>query len=217
MGNDLRVSNVARVSMGKWKEAFDAKDERLIHYLSSHDHWTPFAHCMVSIRETVPIFVARQRFKHTIGFVYNEESRRYVDDDPKFYHPSEWRARAENVKQGSSSEIIDLTKYYIQDAEPTGWFDDYTLEELLMEGYQRDLLLYQRMIKVGVAPEMARMVLPQSMMTSYIVTGSLYAWANAFRLRSDTHAQKEIQYLAEKWNTIINPLFPCAWKELTDA
>lgn len=200
MGDDLRVANAARVSMGKWKSEFDGKDERLLHYLSSHNHWTPFAHSVVSIRETVPIFVARQRFKHTIGFVYNEESRRYVDDDPTFYRPEVWRGRAENVKQGSGDNL-----------------DDPVLVEIYNELADSCRIVYKCFISRNVAPEQARMVLPQSMMTSYVVTGSLYAWANAYRLRSDSHAQKEIRDLAAIWNTLISPLFPCAWKELTNA
>lgn len=199
MGDDLRVANAARVSMGKWKREFDGKDERLLHYLASHNHWTPFAHSVVSIRETVPIFVARQRFKHTVGFVYNEESRRYVDDAPTFYRPSAWRARAENVKQGSSDEILT----------------DPILMEVYDEFCDSAETVYRLLLSRNVAPEQARMVLPQSMMTSYIVTGSLYAWANAYRLRSDAHAQKEIRDLASIWNNLISPLFPCAWKELT--
>lgn len=200
MGDDLRVANAARVSMGKWKEEFDGKDEGLLHYLASHNHWTPFAHSVISIRETVPIFVARQRFKHTIGFVYNEESRRYVDDDPTFYKPDAWRARAENVKQGSGE---NLDKDWL--------FGDYEWVTSLTRDF------YNHFLKAGMAPEQARMILPQSMMTSYVVTGSLYAWANAYKLRSDSHAQKEIRDLAAIWNTLISPLFPCAWKELINA
>lgn len=200
MGDDLRVANAARVSMGKWKSEFDGKDAGLLHYLASHNHWTPFAHSVISIRETVPIFVARQRFKHTIGFVYNEESRRYVDDNPTFYKPSAWRARAENVKQGSGD---NLDKEWL--------FNDYEWITTLTSDF------YRHFLKAGMAPEQARMILPQGMMTSYIVTGSLYAWANAYNLRSDAHAQKEIRDLAVIWNELISPLFPCAWKELINA
>lgn len=215
MGDDLRVANAARVSMGKWKDEFDGKDERLLHYLSTHNHWTPFAHGVVSIRETVPIFVARQRFKHIVGFVYNEVSRRYVDDTPTFYQVDSWRGRAENVKQGSSDEVINLGERRVFSIDDFYGWNDYTVEDLLREHYARTVLLYESLLKNGVAPEQARMVLPQSMMTSYIVTGSLYAWANAYRLRSDAHAQKEIRDLASIWNELISPLFPCAWKELT--
>lgn len=200
MGDDLRVANAARVSMGKWKDEFDAKDERLLHYLADHNHWTPFAHSVVSLRETVPIFVARQRSKHMVGFVYNEVSRRYVDTPPTFYKPSEWRQRADNVKQGSSDQVLEDKWISLQ-------YQDF---------HDTVLNFYEELLKDRVAPEQARMILPQSMMTSYVVTGSLYAWARAYALRSDPHAQKEIQELASHWNDIIQPLFPHAWKELTN-
>lgn len=204
MGDDLRVANAARVSMGKWKDEFTTGDERLVGYLARHNHWTPFGHCIVSLREKVPIFVARQRFKHTVGFVYNEVSRRYVDAPPTFYRPTEWRGRAENVKQGSGDRLSnDSVHKWVSSA-----YEQYI---------KRCALAYEDFLDTGIAPEQARMVLPQSMMTEYIVTGSLYAWARAYHLRSDSHAQKEIRDLASLWNDIIQPLFPTSWKELTNA
>lgn len=213
MGDDLRVANAARVSFDKesqWGELYwdDTpkslleKDEKLISYLAIHNHFTPFTHCVVTLRETVPIFVARQRFKHTVGFSYNEVSRRYVDDDPEFYYPEGWRKRADNKKQGSSDQLI----------EEDVWAD-YNYRELMLQCDD----FYTQLIEAGVAPEQARMVLPQSMYTSYYVTGSLAAWARAYKLRSDSHAQKEIQHLAAMWNNIIQPLFPISWKALTNA
>jgi thymidylate synthase (FAD) len=205
MGSDLTVVNAARVSFDK-EGTLDAdgclsyKDEKLIHYLSSHDHFTPFTHCTVTLRETVPIFVARQRFKHTVGFSYNEVSRRYVDETPKFFIPKVWRKRAENKKQGSSEEASEYT-------------DNYSA---LYKDYMFDIIdMYEHMIKDGIAPEQARMVLPQSMYTSYYVTGSLAAWARAYKLRSDPHAQAEIQELASIWSTLISPLYPVSWMALT--
>jgi thymidylate synthase (FAD) len=204
MGSDLTVVNAARVSFDKescWREVGEPSllypnDEKLIGYLARHNHWTPFGHCVVTLRETVPIFVARQRFKHTIGFTYNEVSRRYVDDEPKFFHPIAWRSRAKNKKQGSSDEEADIGRL------------DYNLFLETCKGF------YNGLLSKGVAPEQARMVLPQSMYTSYYVTGSLAAWIRAYKLRSDPHAQKEIQDLAHMWNEIINPLFPHSWKAL---
>jgi thymidylate synthase (FAD) len=152
---------------------------------------------MVTVRESVPIFVARQRFKHTVGFVYNEVSRRYVDDQPEFYTPTFWRGRAENKKQGSSDEVIS--------------FDTTIYNNRITDCVHT----YYALLDAGVAPEQARMVLPQSMYTSYYVTGSLAAWARAYNLRSDPHAQQEIQDLAKQWDEIMNPLFPVSWQELT--
>lgn len=219
MGNDLRVANAARVSFNKESQEFTFRvnkskgsDEGLIEYLSNHNHFTPFTHCFITMRETVPIFVARQRFKHMIGFSYNEVSRRYVDDTPEFFYPDNWRKRPEgSAKQGSSNEIITHLDFI-------GRFDD--TDEI--NSHYRRLLehacdLYERMIDSGVAPEQARMVLPQSMLTSYYVSGSLYAWARAYLLRKDPHAQKEIEMLADQWDEIIQPLFPNSWNTLTNA
>jgi len=162
-------------------------------------HWSPFAHAMITMRETVPIFVARQRFKHTVGFSYNEVSRRYVDDTPEFYYPREWRSRpVGGIKQGSGGK-------HHYDA---GWHAQYHRH------CEQCLAMYQAMIADGVAPEQARMVLPQSMLTTYWVTGSLYAWANAYIQRSDPHAQLEIQELAKQWDSIIRPLYPVSWSAL---
>lgn len=218
MGDDLTVVNSARVSFNKISTEFTTReqkpkgsDEGLIDYLSKHDHWTPFSQPQIQMREKVPIIVARQRFKHMVGFTYNEVSRRYVDDDPEFFVPLQWRARPDgSVKQGSSEEVIthivDASHHceYLVDIH-----EAYT--DFLAEAEE----LYKRMIKTGVAPEMARMVLPQSMYTEYVVTGSLAAWARAYKQRVDSHAQKEIQNLATQWGEIIEPLFPYSWRALT--
>lgn len=214
MGDDLRVVNAARVSFAKEATTFGEKDERLLRYLATHDHWTPFAHGMVTLREKVPIFVARQRFKHTVGFTYNEVSRRYVDDQPEFFIPDRWRSRPDgSVKQGS----IDVEP-------PEVWAKLYKGEDLKAVtdklGYNDILELcetwYRKAIKLGYAPEQARMVLPQSMYTEYYTTGSLAAFARAYTLRSDPHAQQEIQELAKEWDCLIRPLFPVSWSALVD-
>ncbi len=215
MGDDLMVVNAARVSFDKeseWEYEIDGtfttveitqslseRDDRLVNYLAKHGHWTPFSHPQITLRETVPIFVARQRFKHVVGFSYNEVSRRYVDSIPEFYEPKIWRARAENKKQGSSDKPVE-----------DKWVPAYWIEvtETCMNAYTK-------MLQAGVAPEQARMLLPQCMYTSYYVTGSLAAWARAYTLRSSPDAQREIQELAAQWNSIIEPLFPVSWKALT--
>lgn len=221
MGSDLTVVNAARVSFDKeseWVspiphgyglEHLAEKDVKLIKYLATHNHWTPFSHVQITMRETVPIFVARQRFKHVVGFTYNEVSRRYVDDEPTFYVPDVWRKAAENKKQGSSDEIVGEVKnttFYVLD------------EDVYYAEYIRQCtLMYNSMLDAGVAPEQARMVLPQSMLTSYYVTGSLAAWARAYQLRIDPHAQKEIQDLAKQWDDIIGGIqeLKHSWNALT--
>lgn len=213
LGSDLTVANAARVSFDSesdWEVDDDGgvdlpfRDQKLIKYLATHNHWTPFSHCMITLRETVPIFVARQRFKHMVGFTYNEISRRYVDSDPAFYTPDTWRGRAENKKQGSS------------DVTFTG-----NLEKTIDHLYEKALDIcegsYRAMLASGVAPEQARMVLPQSMYTSYYVTGSLAAFARAYKLRSSLDSQLEIQTLATQWHTTIQPLYPHSWSALVNA
>tara|TARA_R110002012_G_scaffold75735_1_gene191273 strand:+ start:1820 stop:2515 length:696 start_codon:yes stop_codon:yes gene_type:complete len=212
-GTDLTVVNSARVSFDKesdWNKDIPAigiqelkeSDVKLINYLAQHNHFTPFTHCTITLRENVPLFVARQRFKHMVGFSYNEVSRRYVDSSPEFYEPKEWRRRASNAKQGSSNETVDISKgAYMNEYQKALKTSEWT---------------YNHLLRLGVCPEQARMVLPQSMYTSYYVTGSLYAFARAYNLRSDPHAQQEIQYLASLWDKIINVLYPTSWAALTN-
>jgi thymidylate synthase (FAD) len=235
LGSDLTIVNAARVSMDKESEwdwydekgnfrengVLSEKDQKLIKYLARENHFTPFTHAVITVRETVPIFVARQRFKHQIGFTYNEVSRRYVDDTPEFYTPDVWRSRPEgSVKQGSGEEEIkpDMMKDILYvDRTYEG---DFGRTEGTWFGYEDIIELckdwYKNAIENGVAPEQARMVLPQSMMTSYYCTGSLSAFARAYKLRIDPHAQKEIRDLAEQWDQIIRRLYPHSWSALVD-
>ncbi len=220
MGSDLTVVNAARVSFDKHVDDLDRKDEKLIRYLATHGHWTPFGHPMVTLRETVPIFVARQRFKHMVGFCYNEVSRRYVKDQPEFYMPDAWRSNPKNVKQGSSQ--TKTIEYINPLLDPRGRkftfpeiLDEYRVSARVELLYRTSLRLYEEMLEAGVCAEQARMVLPQGMMTSYYVTGSLAAWARAYHLRSEATAQKEIRDLASLWDEKIGPLFPVSWSELT--
>jgi thymidylate synthase (FAD) len=218
MGDDLRVANAARVSFDKQHEIFTYRedvpkgsDEGIINYLATHNHFTPFTHGMVTLRETVPIFVARQRFKHTVGFSYNEVSRRYVDSPPEFYTPESWRKRAENKKQGSLEEPITSNVY----CNIHEWF---TSPEAVYDTFINIAEnTYNALIEAGVAPEQARMVLPQSMYTSYYVTGSLAAFARAYNLRTTDDAQYEIRELATQWDKIIRPLFPISWEALANS
>ena len=212
MGTDLSVVNAARVSFNKesfynFSEGFadlEERDSKLIKYLANHNHFTPFTHCTITMRERVPIFVARQRFKHVIGFSYNEISRRYVSYNAETYTPDEWRKAASNKKQGSSDETVDINP-------------NNQIVDIYQQAIDSALWTYDRLIQKGVCPEQARMVLPQSTYTEYYVTGSLYAWARAFNLRSSSDAQKEIQDLAWKWDEILMEKFPYSWVALTEA
>lgn len=228
MGDDLMVVNAARVSFdkesklervpvgdeyGSYYEDLSERDTKLIRYLASHNHWTPFSHPQITLRETVPIFVARQRFKHMVGFTYNEVSRRYVDSEPEFFTPEVWRKRAENKKQGSTDEAVVILRSRILRSRMHG---DQTVHDAVERLNYHALELYQEMLDRGVCPEQARMVLPQSMYTSYYVTGSLAAWARFYNQRTDEHAQTEIRDLAVQCGRIIGPLFPVSWGALTD-
>ena len=155
------------------------------------------------MREKVPLFVARQRFKHTVGFSYNEVSRRYVDYEPEFYIPEDWRAKADDRKQGSLDDAVDINSNNLM-------VDEYK------QSIDKSKWTYEHLLRLGVCPEQARMVLPQSMYTEYFVTGSLYAWSRAYLLRSSETAQKEIRELAEEWHNIIIKLFPQSWVSLTN-
>jgi len=199
MGSDLTVVNAARVSFAKHHERFIDKDEKLIAYLAKHNHWTPFGHPQIQFRISAPIFVARQLVKHQIGLVWNEMSRRYVDDTPICYIPDKWRKRAENKKQGSSEEFAPLTSNDTQ---------------YIIDTHMNAIGLYERLIGKGVAPEQARMVLPQSTYTEWYWTGSLYAFIRVCILRTSDDAQKETRDIAEQISCIIKDLYPISYKYL---
>ena len=203
MGSDLTVVNAARVSFAK-ESTMDGneladKDVKLINYLAKHQHWSPFAHTFLQYRIKAPIFVARQLVKHQVGLSWNEVSRRYVDDDPEFYLPKDWRGRAENVKQGSSDNPVSDSKII------TNW---------VISAYQEADFQYREMLKCGVAPELARMVLPQATYTEWYWSGSLYAFARVCKQRLDAHAQKETREVAEQIAAHAERIFPVSWNAL---
>jgi len=198
-GFDIDVANAARVSFNKQAEALSDSEVRLIDYLARHEHWTPFAHVGAQFRIKAPIFVARQLVKHQIGLVWNEVSRRYVSDPPEFWMPDVWRGKPVNAKQGSTGT-----------ASHQGSWKGLT-EQLL----RRAADLYDHMIEEGVAPEQARMVLPQSTMTEWIWTGSLMAWSRVCNLRLDPHAQQECADVAKKISGLMKQAFPVSWDALT--
>ena len=217
MGSDLSVVNAARVSFSKRKELIDQGDEKLIKYLADHDHWSPFGHTTLQFLIKAPIFVARQLVKHQVGLVWNEVSRRYVDDDPEFYSPEIWRFRADNIKQGSDKEgVLD------ERLDRKIWFVDGVSRAIDQttstpkEVYYTCMKTYEALLALNICPEQARMVLPQAMYTSYYVTGSLAAFARAYNLRSEDTAQEEIKELSTEWDKIIGKLFPESWKALTN-
>jgi len=202
MGSDLSVVNSARVSFGKQSELvcidrqkgkyiLKEKDVNLIRYLAKHQHKSPFNHAFATFHVKAPIFVARQLQKHEY-MPWNEISRRYVDSEPEFYEPVVWRGRSEDKKQGSYG-IVDLK------TKPT---------------HQYALQTYHNLLSDGVAPEQARMVLPQSMYTEWYWSGSLYAFSKMCSLRLKNDAQLETQVVAKQISSVMKDLYPFSWKAL---
>ena len=211
MGSDLMIVNAARVSFAKessWEYNdsefavghLSEKDKRLIKYLAKNNHWTPFAHPQISLHIKAPVFIRTQCFKHKIGFVENEISRRYVKDKPEYYTPFWRNAPTDGAKQGSSG----FFKY----------------PEELSNKYQNicddSVEMYLSLIDDGVAPEQARAVLPQSVYTEWYWTGSLSAFARFYKQRLDNHAQWEIQQYAAAIDKIISYIFPESWRVLIE-
>lgn len=195
MGSDLSVVNAARVSFHKFHTEIQDNDPKLINYLAAHNHWSPFAHAFLSFRIKAPIFVARQLVKHQVGLAWNEVSRRYVDDEPEFYFPDVWRGKPVNAKQGSSDTLIAVD----------GWAH---------EAVGITLVAYNQLLERGVAPEQARMVLPQNTMTEWIWSGSLMAFARVCKLRLDPHAQQETRDAVQMINDQVPKSFVHSWKAL---
>lgn len=201
-GNDLTVVNAARVSLGKHTDEFTEKDAKLIKYLADHEHTSPFFHPQARFRLRMPIWMAREWFRHTIGFARNEVSRRYVDEPPTFHVPEELRTRAPNKKQGSNDDVHPQNAILRQSMK---------LSCQLAEEAYLDLL------GRGVCPEQARMVLPQNMMTEFIETGSLAAYARLCHLRLGSDAQKEIRDVAWEVSVLLETAFPSSWPVLMKA
>jgi thymidylate synthase (FAD) len=202
MGDDLMVVNAARVSFAKESTEFKEQDGKLINYLAKHNHISPFFHPQIQFRIKMPIFVAREWYRHQIGFSRNEVSRRYVSDTPECWDPTadEFRAKDEKVKQGSKDEPVELAD---------------TAKNLYATSTRISLEAYDELLKLGVAPEIARTVLPQSMYTEFIETGSLAAYARLFKLRTSPDAQREIQKYARELGKLLEEKFPVSWKALT--
>ena len=204
MGSDLTVCNAARVSFGKetewdyeesdaysFKQHLKKKDEKLIRYLAKHKHISPFGHCFASFHIKAPVFVARQLVKHKF-LRWNEVSRRYVDSEPEFYVPDTYRGRSLDKKQGSAGKVT------VSD----NGFNEIALTE------------YEYLLDLGVCPEQARMVLPQSMMTEWYWSGSLDAFADMCKLRCASDTQAETQEVAKQISVNMHKLFPVSWMAL---
>jgi thymidylate synthase (FAD) len=207
--NNNLVKFLARgMASGKWEELLNSM-ENITTQESAHDlavylrsipeHWIPFAHPHITLRMGAPVPIRTQCFKHKIGFVESEESRRYISSTPVVYIPEHFRSAAANVKQGSAG-IHPKSDH---------WLEHYK------DAVKLCVARYEHMIADGVCPEQARFILPQGTEVNWVWTGSLYAFANFYNQRSDSHAQQEIQDLAEQVDAIIAPLYPISWAALT--
>ena len=197
MGDDNAICDAARVSFNKEAVNYTTEQNtKLLKYLAKHDHWSPFAHTSLKFRFRAPMFIARQFQKHVVGFAWNEVSRRYVSSDPSFFVPESWRMRPDNMKQGSVKEgEVPVTHDVL-----IAYMDQ-------MREHTRD---YKSMISQGICPEQVRMCMPQSMMTEWIWTGSLMAWARFVKLRADSHAQAECWPYADAVREEMEDYFPQA-------
>jgi len=202
MGNDLMVVNAARVSFAKESSEFSQQDGKLISYLAKHNHTSPFFHPQIQFRLKMPIFVAREWYRHTIGFSRNEVSRRYVSDAPECWIPDidQFRERDPKAKQGSCENEVESAN------------EAYTV---FYESVRQATDAYETLLKMNVAPEIARCVLPQSMYTEFIETASLAAYARLYKLRTSPDAQREIQCYARMIGKFMEEKFPVSWKALT--
>ena len=203
MGDDDSVVNSARVSFSKVASNYTPEQNtRLIRYLAKHKHFSPFNHTFISVKVNAPLVVARQLVKHEYMPI-NEVSRRYVDDEPTFFLPHEWRKRSDNKKQGSSEEVFEgaLGK---------------SIMLTVGQHTESSLDVYSQLLALGVCPEQARMVLPQNMNTEWYWSGTLKAFAKMLVLRLDPHTQKESTEVARQVRNIIQPLFPVSVEALLE-
>ena len=203
MGDDLMVVNAARVSFAKESHEFSLADEKLIMYLAKHNHSSPFFHPQIQFRIRMPIFVAREWFRHQIGFSRNEVSRRYVNSFPECWIPSreDMREKDPKVKQGSKETAVENAQVCI---------------DMISSSVKKAISTYEALLEKGVAPEVARCVLPQSMYTEFIETGSLAAYARLYNLRTSPDAQREIQWYANEIGELLKDKFPVSWEALTN-
>lgn len=200
MGDDLAVVQAARVSFAKDATDFDqVRDTKLISYLAKHDHWTPFAHTALKFRVSAPVPIRTQCFKHKIGMVENEESRRYISSTPEIFIPEYFRAKPEgSIKQGSGEK--------------------HRQSDFFLQAYKRAVEeavdFYNWMINDGICPEQARLVLPQGAIVNWIWTGNLVSFANFYIKRTDPNAQREVQVVAEAVGKEVEKIFPVSWNAL---
>ncbi|HNX94459.1 MAG TPA: FAD-dependent thymidylate synthase [Holophaga sp.] len=203
MGSDLSIVNAARVSFGKRKESFDEGDAKLVRYLAAHEHTSPFRHTALTFHVKAPIFVFRQWMKHRIGSEFNEISGRYVEfPEDEFYVPEHFRQQAKVNKQGSEGEIDEANRD--------------RAKELYLAACRNSVGQYRELLSLGVCREQARCVLPLGLYSEVYWTASLQAVAHFIHLRTDGHAQWEIQQYGQAIRQVTEAVFPVGLKALLE-
>lgn len=209
MGDDFRVFEAAKATLGGEEESGFVRGEtdpsRLINFLAREKHITPFCHPHVTFECEAPIAIARQLGKHQVGFRWNERSMRYKDSVIDVYVPDMFRGRPDSLHSGSAD--IDVSGRVV-------FGQGMSVEELYQDAVAEALDSYTKLVEAGLAPEQARFVLPQGMITRWIWTGSLYGWYEVWRQRSSEHAQYEARLFASQLDAHMSSLFPIAWEAL---
>lgn len=201
MGDDLRVVNAARISFNKKKDKFNKKDEKLTNYLAKHKHLTPFEHCILSVEIHCPLYIRSQIHRHRT-FSYNEQSRRYTAENIEFYEPVIYRKQHDKSKQCSDGDLSDK---------------ENTIAQVKTQFiHNKCLSTYNELLDLGVSRELARGILPQNLMTKFLMTGNLRNWIHFLKLRLDEHAQEEVQWLAQDIEKIIKDKFEISGKVLME-
>lgn len=205
-GSDILTVNAARVSFAKESKELNDKDVKLINYLATEKHWLPFRHPQITLRCKAPMFVKNQLVKHQVGFSWSEESRRYIKGEVELYWPETWRKAAKDVKQGSSDEVFNLDDS----------FSHLPWQQELKYDVSTIVNWYEYLIDKGLAPEQARMILPQNMYVNWVWTGSLLGFAQMIKARTHESAQRETQEFARLVEEVIAPLYPVSYKALKE-
>lgn len=210
MGTDLSVVNAARVSFGSEKNEVDEKDIKLINYLMKHNHSSPFEHCVITFKFTVPLFIRSQHHRHRT-WAYNEISRRYTSVDMNFYSPSEFRTQHKSNRQASEDSLINPT---INSSFSSVGIE--TASEAIRRHHAVSLNLYNGLLDSGVCREQARGVLPQNLYTEYFGTVNLHNLLKFISLRLHEGAQWEIQQVAKACLKIAKQFYPHAVAAFAD-
>ena len=208
MGTDLTIVNSARVSFDVTHQELEPRDEKLIHYLYTNKHTSPFEHCSVKFECNVPLFVARQHMRHRT-WSFNEVSRRYTDVNLEFYLPDEFRPQAETNRQASVHDGA-MVNPVLQVVHGSNQVWPTTANEMLKSHTRKSVKLYNQMLEGGICREQARGVLPQNLYTEYYGTCNLNNLLKFVDLRIHEGAQWEIQRVAEALLELTTDLWPTA-------